>query len=267
MSSAAEMHIEVNGGRVPCIRFGSGEKPLVMIPGLRTSTIEGTGKFISRYYRIFTKEYTVYILDRKDNLPESCTIRGFADDIAAAMKSLGIADAYVFGASQGGMIAQELAINYPELVGKLVLAVTASRVNSTIEDAINTWVGQIQKGDIKGFTLDYTYRGFSERYIKKYKMFIPLAFKLQKMMPAERFIKLAKACLTVDTYDRLGKIKCPAFVIGGTEDRVVTGEASRDIAEKLGCEIYMYEGLSHEAYNEAKDFNQRVYDFFAKINV
>ena len=264
MAAVTETYIEVNGGKLPCIKFGNGEKPLVMIPGLRTASVEGTGKFAARYYRIFAKDCTVYILDRKDSLPENCTIRGIADDTAAAMRKLGIKDAYVFGVSQGGAVAQEIAINYPELVGKLVLAVTASRCNSTLEDAIKTWIDMISRGDVNGFTKDYMYRGYSEKYIRKYKLFLPLALKVQKMMPAERFINLSKACLTIDTYDRLGGIKCPVFVIGADCDKVVSGEASREIAEKLGCELYMYEGLSHEAYNEAKDFNHRVYDFFMK---
>ena len=34
-----------------------------------------------------------------------------------------------------------------------------------------------------------------------------------------------------------------------------------EIAEKLGCKIHMYENLGHAAYEEAKDFNQMVYDF------
>ena len=58
-------------------------------------------------------------------------------------------------------------------------------------------------------------------------------------------------------------MKCPVLVLGGEDDKIVTGEASTEIAEKLGCECYLYPGLGHGAYEEdAKDFNQRVYDFF-----
>ena len=109
-------------------------------------------------------------------------------------------------------------------------------------------------------------RGYSEKYLKKYRLFLPLAVKTQKMMSKERFITLARACMTCATHDELEKIKCPVLVLGGKEDRVVTGQASVEIAEKLGCECIMYEGLSHEAYNEAKDFNQNIYDFLKGEN-
>ena len=51
------------------------------------------------------------------------------------------------------------------------------------------------------------------------------------------------------------------LVLGAGCDKVVTGEASEEIAEKLGCEIYMYDDLGHAAYEEAKDFNVRIIEF------
>ena len=42
----------------------------------------------------------------------------------------------------------------------------------------------------------------------------------------------------------------------------MTGEASREIAEQIpGCELYIYEDLSHGLYEEAPDFIDRVRDF------
>ena len=93
---------------------------------------------------------------------------------------------------------------------------------------------------------------------------MPLLTLLQKPKDVRRFIILAKACLTCNSYRELEKIKCPVLVIGGKEDKVVSGRASEEIAEKLGCEIYMYDDLGHATYEEAKDFNQRVINFFKK---
>ena len=258
---AKEFYIETRGGRQLCITFGSGSRSLVLVQGLRLSALKGSGQFAARYYRLFSEAYTVYMFDRKEPVEQGCTIHDLAEDLAAAMERLGLRDADMMGASQGGMIAQDLAIHHPALVHKLVLAVTASRSNPTMEDAVNTWIGLLEKQDLNAFARDYMLRGYSEAYIKKYGAFLPLVFRLQKPMPAERFITLAKACLSCGTYDELEKIRCPVLVIGGGRDRVVSAEASREIAEKLDCPCYMYEELSHEAYSEAKDFNRRVYDF------
>ena len=75
---------------------------------------------------------------------------------------------------------------------------------------------------------------------------------------------MAKSCLTCNTYEELDKITCPIFVIGGGIDQVVGGGASKEIANKLNCEIYLYENWGHAAYEEAKDFNQKVFEFLKK---
>ncbi|MEE0830884.1 MAG: alpha/beta hydrolase, partial [Longicatena sp.] len=62
----------------------------------------------------------------------------------------------------------------------------------------------------------------------------------------------------------LNEIKCPVLVLGGEKDKIITSRASVEIANKLGCEIYMYAQYGHAVYEEAKDFNQRIYQFLAK---
>lgn len=62
------------------------------------------------------------------------------------MKALGIAKACVMGVSQGGMIAQYLAIDYPDLVDKLVLAVTLSRQNQAVQNAVDSWMKIAESG-------------------------------------------------------------------------------------------------------------------------
>ena len=258
----AEQTIGVHGGRMLCISFGTGKRPLVAIPGLRLTEMAGTGTVAALYYRQFTSDYTVYLFDRTDPLPEPCTIRALAEDTAAAMMQLGLRDADVIGVSQGGMIAQELAVNHPELVRKLALGVTLSRPNETVRAAVSTWIAMAKRGDMAAVARDYAERASSDRTLRRNKTFLPLALKLQKLLPPERFFPLAEACLSCDTYDRLTQIRCPVLVLGGAQDKVVSGEASLEIAEKLGCEYLIYPDQSHEAYNEAKDFNKRIFDFF-----
>ena len=105
---------------------------------------------------------------------------------------------------------------------------------------------------------------YSAAYVKRYRPFLPLLTLLQTPKDVPRFLTLAKACLTCEAFDELDRIRCPVLVLGGAQDKVVTGEASREIAEKLGCEIHLYEDLGHAAYEEAKDFNHRVFDFLQR---
>ncbi len=262
MYHAKEDRLKINNVQMNYITFGKGAKPLVMIQGLNTRSIKGSAAMLSLMYRIFAKEYKVYLFDRRDDITEGLTVRDFAADIAMAMDSLAIANADVFGVSQGGMIAQYLAADRPDLVHKLALAVTLSKNNDTVRTVINDWIEMTLRGNYKALVSDMAAKMYSDTYIKKYKPFMPLLTVLQKPENPDRFIKLAKACLTCNSYDELDKIKCPVFVIGGQQDKVVGAEGSKQIAEKLGCRIFMYDDLGHAAYEEARDFNKRVYDFF-----
>jgi pimeloyl-ACP methyl ester carboxylesterase len=261
---AKELKLTANGMQFDYIRFGSGKKPLIMIQGLNTRGIKGAALSLAYMYRIFAKEYTVYLFDRRPVVYDGITVRDMAADIASAMDALGLRNADVFGTSQGGMIAQYLAIDRPDLVRRLVLAVTLSRNNDTVKQVVGDWIEMAERGDMKRFVLDMAEKMYSETYVKKYRPLMPLLTILQKPKDVKRFVILAKSCLTCDTYDILDKIKCPTLVIGGKQDKVVSGVASEEIAEKLGCALHMYENLGHAAYEEAQDFNQMVYDFLSE---
>ena len=261
---AKELKLTANGIQFDYIRFGSGKRALIMIQGLNTRGIKGAALSLAYMYRIFAKEYTVYLFDRRPVVYDGITVRDMAADIASAMDALGLKNADVFGTSQGGMIAQYLAIDRPDLVRKLVLAVTLSRNNDTVKQVVGDWIEMAERGDMKRFVLDMAEKMYSETYVRKYRPLMPLLTILQKPKDVKRFVILAKSCLTCDTYDILDKIKCPTLVIGGKQDKVVSGVASEEIAEKLGCALHMYDDLGHAAYEEAQDFNQMVYDFLSE---
>ena len=259
-----EDKLRVSNTEIDYITFGTGKKNLIMIQGLNTGGIRGAGLGLAFMYRMFAKEYTVYFFDRRPDLWEGITVRDFAKDIALAMDKLHVKNADIFGVSQGGMIAQYLAIDRPDLVRKLVLAVTLSKNNETVKNVLNNWIEITQQGDMKGLVTDMAIKMYSENYIKRYKPFLPLLTIMQKPKDVNRFIQLAKSCLTCNAYEELDKITCPVFVIGGGLDQVVGGAASKEIADKLNCAMYIYENLGHAAYEEAKDFNQKVLEFLRK---
>lgn len=263
--NAKNLTLKIGDTQMDYACFGSGDKTMIIIPGLSLRGVKGAAFSLAYMYRIFAKDYRVYVFDRKNDIPEGYTVKEIAEDIAFAMNTLGLANAYIFGVSQGGMIAQYLAIYHPQLVNKLVLGVTLSRNNETVIKIIGNWVRMSENNDFKSVVTDMmSTMMYSEAYLKKYRLLMPVISLLGKPKNPSRFITLARACLTCDTYDKLDMIQCPVLVIGGKQDKIVTGNASEEIAEKLGCEIYMYDDLGHAAYEEAKDFNEKILSFFNK---
>lgn len=241
--------------------FGKGKTPLVILPGLTLRDVKGAGAGLAWMYRRFAQDYRVYVLDKNTDIPKGCTIADLAEDAATAMQALHITDACLFGVSLGGMIAQELAISYPHLVRKLVLGVTASRTNDTLRAVVDRWIAQAENGNFGGMVREMLTLMYSDAYAKRYRCLFPVLAKVSKPKDAQRFVRLAQACLTCQTYERLMQIQAPTLVLGGAADRIVGAEASPEIAERLSCEIHMYEGLGHAAYEEAADFNLRIQRF------
>ncbi len=259
---AKERILDLNDKKLRYITFGKGEKTLIMIQGLSTRSIKGAAFPLAFMYRIFAKEYKVFLFDRREAVDENITVRDFAADTAEAMDRLNLKNADVFGVSEGGMIAQYLAIDRPDHVRSLVHAVTLSKNNDTVVNVINAWTEMATAREWKKLTRDMAEKMYSDAYLKRYKPLLPLLTLLQKPKDVQRFIILAKSCLTCNTYDELEKITCPTLVIGGAEDKIIGADASREIAEKLGCKLHIYDNLGHAAYVEAKDFNQKVIEFF-----
>ena len=260
-------NIPIGNSRMDYISFGKGNKNLVMLPGLGDglSTVKGMALVFSMMYRIYAKEFTVYVFSRKNHLQEGCSTREMAKDQAEAMSVLGIAKADVLGISQGGMIAQYLAIDHPDMVSRLILAVTSARSNETIKKAAGAWMEMAKQGNYKGLMIDTAEKSYSESYLKKYRRIYPFIGKIGKPKSFQRFLIQAASCISHNAYSELNKIVCPTLVIGGDCDKIVGTAAASAIADKIRqSELFIYHGLGHAAYEEAKDFHERVLNFLMR---
>ncbi len=261
-----ERAVEINGTDMDYVSFGRGDKILVMIPGLSDGikTVMGTGLMLRYIYRFLARDYRVYVFSRKNKLEKGYTTRGMARDLAQALDKLHIAPANVLGVSQGGMIAQWLAIDYPEKVLKLVIAISVSGQNEILQEVIKSWIKMASDERYDDLAIDMLEKTHSDSYLKKVRPFYWLVKRISKPQSKERFLIQAESCRTHDAYRELKKINCPAFVIGGGSDRVVGGlEVQQEMADAItGSRLFIYPHLGHGAYAEANDFGERICSFF-----
>ena len=256
--------LPMDGTTMEYIRFGSGSRTLIMLPGLGDGlrTTKGTALPVALLYRAYAKDFTVYMFSRKTLLPAGCTTRDMARDLRKAMDLLGIAKADLFGVSMGGMIAQHFAADYPERVGKLILAVTCARPNDILIEAVTEWMDQAKQGDHTALMDSNLKRIYTEAYYRRNKWMVPIAGKLTRPKSYGRFLTQAEACLSHNAYDRLPFITAPTLVIGGEKDQCLGAEASREIAGQIpGAVLRMYPEYGHGVYEEAKDFNAELITF------
>ena len=245
-------------------RFGSGKTPLVILPGLSVDSVMRYAQSVANAYQLLAKDFTVYVFDRRTALPPSYTVHDMARDTAAALAALNLRRACVFGASQGGMIAMQLALDHPEMVQKLALGSTSARVEPPQFRTIARWIALAEAGDAAAL-----YRAFGEALYPRdfFRRLLPLLEETAKTVTEadlRRFAALAGAAEGFDVLDALGQLACPVLVLGAEDDRVLGGEASRKIARAAAqAELHMYDGFGHAAYDLAPDYKERLLRFFA----
>jgi pimeloyl-ACP methyl ester carboxylesterase len=112
---------EVNGMRLAYREFGTGE-PLLMITGFGNDMDGWNQTFIG----ILATKYHVYTYDPRgmgysstDN--STPVFSQYSDDAAGLITALGYDSMHVYGVSMGSSTAQQLVIDHPEKVRKLVL--------------------------------------------------------------------------------------------------------------------------------------------------
>lgn len=116
----------INGLQINYEIRGSGPN-LLFIHGIGADMKNPIGLFNSPMVDHFSVlSYDPRGLGESDSPEAACTMADLAEDAALLAKSVGWNKYHVFGASMGGMVAQELTIRYPDMVDKLVLAVTHS---------------------------------------------------------------------------------------------------------------------------------------------
>lgn len=255
-----EQHIELDGTYMNVIRFGSGKKNLSVIAGVSLCGLEGMGQQLEAGLSELSKDFTVYVFDRKKVLPKGYTMNQMAEDIYFCLKKMGVEKTSVFGASQGGMLGQILAESHPELVENLVLCSSTAKVRKDNE-AFSKWKEASKKCDLlklNSLFLEYVY---SDSFKESIKDLIPTLLQQGTPEDCQRFTVLVESMEDFDITDNLEKIKCPVLVICDKNDKVFDYKRGLEIAEKLGCQSFLYDQYSHAVYDEAPDFKGKIVEF------
>jgi len=260
----------VSGIRLYYKAHGQGEA-LVLVPGLGAGH---TSWF--RQLSAFKKRFKVITFDprsigRSDRPKQPYAFKALADDVVAVMDQLGISRAHVLGQSLGGLVAQEVAIDYPDHVSKLVLAsstVVGEDTNPT-NPALMAALGHVEG------TTDIDFSGMDTR--KTMNAVIGMSFnkplyRRAMQLLSRFFVKpemfdglsdQLKAVSGHDTVDRLHLIRAQTLVITGAEDQVVLPRSSEVLAARIpNARLVMVKGGSHGFNVEmASRFNREVLEF------
>ena len=258
--------VKTNGFEMEYFTFGSGSRPFVILPGISIQGVMGVQGAVEESYAIMKEDFTVYVFDRRTVVPNPYSIGDMADDTAAVLKELSLTGVYLFGASQGGMIAMILAAKYPDLVKKLILGSTASYVSAAqFEKTLSRWIALAKEKDAAALYDAFGRSIYPADIYAQFKDIFAAAAKTVTEAELKKFIILAESVCDFDCTDELKKITCPVLAIGDRDDEVLDGAATEEIMKNLppGADhtMYLYEGYGHAAFDTAPDYRQRLYDF------
>jgi 3-oxoadipate enol-lactonase len=240
-------------------RHGSGP-PLLLIHGLGYArwgwepVVDGLARSVD-----------VLLFDNRgiggsDAPPGPYTVAELAADAAQVLDEAGVERAHVLGTSLGGMVAQELALERPERVDRLVLACTTPGGAEAFPMPEQT-VGLMQRG---ASLRDYVENALAPPADPEVVERI-LAHRERTAQPPEAWQAQAAAALAFDAYDRLGELEAPTLLLHGTEDVVVDPRNSELLAERApGARVEWFEGCGHLFFWEQPDrFVDVVTEFLA----
>ena len=252
----------INDIEMEYVQFGTGEKAMVMMPGIGLTKIVGSADAIEAAYKPYTKDYTVYVFDRPNTLKKGTTIEEIADDFITVFKALNLKDIYLFGVSYGGMLSQHIAIKAPELIKKLCLTSTISKATEDVYNSLNEWRKNCSTNTIKELTEDMLDRIYTPELISANRDNLIAFFSGTSKKEIDHFLIQLESAMYHNAYDNLDKITCPTLVVCSRNDKVFKYNDYEMLINKLNCDFYSYAKASHALYDEEPAFKGILFNFF-----
>ena len=237
--------VENQGAKIYWDEQGQGE-PILLIMGL--------GWPATMWHRIrpiLTARYRTIAFDnrgagRSGVPPGPYAIATMAADAAAVLDAAGVRSAHVLGASMGGMIAQEFALQYPERVRSLVLACTAcGGPHATQADPEVIQVLLYRQGtpaERAEAVVPFIYDAGTARA----RIDEDLAILSRNYATPEGYMGQLQGIMAWEAYTRLPQIRIPTLAVHGTNDRLVPAANSELIASRIpGAQLVKIANASH----------------------
>ena len=249
---------------------GSGD-PLLLIMGYAFSS----GHWFVIRDRL-AEEYRVILYDnrgtgRSDKPDIPCTAEMMAEDAVGLLEVLGVERANIFGVSMGGMIAQEIALNYPKHLKNLILGCTSCGGPKAVQMTPDTVAfmydperaNQTEEEKARNTVPWLCSRDFIDNNPAVFRRFIGIFTEYPT--PPHSLVCQMNVLMTFDSYDRLPQIAAPTLVICGARDRLIPSENSRILASRIpGAELSVIENAEHAFITDSADESARIMLQFLK---
>jgi pimeloyl-ACP methyl ester carboxylesterase len=248
----------VNGIELAYEERGSGP-PLLLVPG-----IPALGNDWWPFADALTGSRRVIVYDNRGSgassvTPGPYTTTQLAADAVALLDHLEVDRADVFGVSLGGMIAQEIALNRPECVHRLVLGCTHAGIAHAVRPPREAGRAFAMETDDWGERMRalVSFAFASDADAAMLEAFT--AKKSLDVQTEEGYRGQIAAALGHDTFERLSQIEAQTLVLTGDDDRVIPHPSSDPLVERIpNARLHVLHGAGHLFFLEQPDETRRV---------
>jgi pimeloyl-ACP methyl ester carboxylesterase len=199
-----------------------------------------------------------------------------AADAVAVLDELEIELAHVGGASLGGMIAQEIALEFPERVGTMVLLSTTGGLRRPdlvprrgLRQLLEAVLRSLPPASdperrIRDFLRTVASEDFAGQCRPGDETWTAVAAMLEEPASQLGLVMQLIACARHSTWSRLPRLTMPVQVHHGTEDRLVPFAGGRELARRIpGARFVVHEGAGHGIFERLDDVGESIRAFLA----
>jgi len=240
---------------------GQGD-PLLLIHGLGSSSRDWEMQVpcLATHFRVITMDLRGH--GQSEKPPGPYSMSSFAGDAAGLLLSLDSFPAHVLGISLGGMVAFQMALDFPELISELVIVNSVpDLIPRGIGDRLGYWqrvliihlFGLKKMGQVlaKRFFTEPEQEPLREIFVKRWS---------ENHKPS--YLASLKAAYGWSVRDRLGQIKSRTLVIGAEKDYFPTGDKEAYTSLIPDARLVVIDNSNHALPAERpQEFNKVVAGF------
>jgi len=165
-------------------------------------------------------------------------------DAASLMDSLGIQGATFIGLSIGGVVAQGLAAERPDLVRALVLSNTAAKIGTP--DIWAERIAAVRAGGVEALADGTMTRWFSPRFHAERADELAGWRNMLTRTPVAGYVGCCAALAETDLRESTARLTLPTLAVAGSEDGSTPPDLVRETAESIaGARFEIIRGAGH----------------------
>ncbi len=237
--------------------------PMIFIHGLGLNHQNWLGQV-----PVFAKQFTVITYDIRGHGGTGSShrpieIRDLSEDLRALCAHLKISKAFLVAYSSGTLIAEQFALDHPDMIAGLCLIGAYARVHGVpmvMKSTLSKWIVQAKMYKLMAYSVAHSN---AENLVQR-----GFFYRIAKRVEPTEAIRIIEATNHFVSSREVSAIRCPVLLVNGNKDKSTEAFAREFVKRMPNAEIAVVEGVKHAvATRTTAAFNSILQDFVDRIEL